>query len=90
MSVYIEEAASPDQGCLGDSHWGQISFGTFVRHPSNTRTDSRDKRDKRLEGRAGGGIDTTEDRDRFLYLSQVFFFIFVQSFFFIFLLRDDD
>ena len=71
--MYIEEAASPDQGCLGDSHWGQISFGTFVRHRSNTRTDSRDKRDKRLEGRAGGGIDTTGDRDRFLYLSQVFF-----------------
>ena len=72
--VYIRSCFSWSRLFGGQSLWGQISFGTFGRHRSNTRTDSPDKRDKRLEGRAGGGIDTTGDRDPIFISVLTFFF----------------
>ena len=72
MSVFIKEAASPDQGCLGDSHsGGRFPLGRLAGigaiHGQTVRTkETREWKDERAEALILLGIEI--------------FFIFVLSF----------
>ena len=80
MSVCIKEAASPDQGCLGDSHsGGRFPLGRLAGigaiHGQTVRTkETRDWKDDRAEALILLGIEI------FFYICPKFF-IFVLSFF---------
>ena len=83
MSVFIKEAASPDQGCLGDSHsGGRFPLGRLAGigaiHGQTVRTkETREWKDERAEALILLGIEI------FFIFVPSFFFMFVLSFFYI-------